>query len=160
MIVKIKKVNNDAVIPKLGSSGASGFDLVAISYTKKNKYVEYDTGLAFEIPKGYMGLVCPRSSVSETEVGTYMRNSVGIIDSDYRGTIKMRFSYAHNRSADPRDLFWSEMNSTSSYIKIPYEIGQKIGQIIFVPSPFVELEEVSDLEDTERGDGGFGSTGI
>jgi dUTP pyrophosphatase len=141
MKVKIKKLVPEAVIPSYASHGDAGLDLVA-TYIKVEDhntygYFEYGTGIAVEIPEGYVGLIFPRSSISKT--GMLLTNSVGVIDSGYRGEIKLRFKY---------------INGTKSY-----EVGDKIAQLIILPYPTIEFEEVEELSDSERGEGGFGSTG-
>lgn len=140
MKVKIKKKHTDAVTPEYKTEGAACLDLVAVdaSFTPGMPYVEYDTGIALEIPEGYVGLIYPRSSVSDR--GLTLCNSTGIIDSDYRGSIKFRF-YNMNE--------WCDF----------YDIGDRIGQIMIVPYPRIEFEESYELGDTERGTGGYGSTG-
>lgn len=140
MKVKIKKLVPEAAIPSYAKPGDAGLDLVA-TYIKVEDhntygYFEYGTGLAVEIPDGYVGLVFPRSSISKT--GMLLTNSVGVIDSGYRGEIKFRFKY---------------ISGTKSY-----EVGDKIGQLIILPYPTIEFEEVDELSESERGDGGFGST--
>ena len=94
-----------------------------------------------EIPKGYVGLIYPRSSVSKTS--HMLRNHVGIIDSGYRGEIMLKFG-------------WYEQTPGNHQV---YDAGDRIGQIMIMPYPEVEFNEVEDLSDTERGSGGFGSTG-
>lgn len=142
MKVKIKKLHPDAVIPKYAKEGDAGMDLTAISreidvnYMDGDNLITYGTGLAFEIPKGYVGLVFPRSSIYKKDLT--LSNSVGVIDSGYRGEVKFKF-----RNNDYRD----------------YDIGDRIGQMIIMPYPQVEFEEVDELDETERGDGGFGSSG-
>ena len=91
-----------------------------------------------EIPEGYVGLVFPRSSISKTD--HYLRNSVGVIDSGYRGEIKIRMS-------------------TPLLGGVEYKEGDRIAQLIIMKLPWVNIEEVEELSDTDRGDGGFGSTG-
>jgi dUTP pyrophosphatase len=93
-----------------------------------------------EIPDGYVGLVFPRSSVSKTNLS--LRNSVGVIDSNYRGEIMLKFLDLEEMD----DLLW-------------YLPGNKIGQIMIIERPQIELEEVEELSETDRGGGGFGSTG-
>jgi dUTP pyrophosphatase len=143
MNVKVKKVLENAVLPIRGSDGAAGFDLTAATEVfkpeKTGPIFEYDTGLAFEIPKGYVGLVFPRSSVT-TKTTLSLGNAVGVIDSDYRGTVK--FQYRNNHIPGKK-----------------YNVGDRIGQIIILPIPTVNFEEVSELNDTKRGEQGFGSTG-
>lgn len=139
--VKIKKLVKEAVIPAYSKPGDAGLDLVATSIKvedhNKYGYFEYGTGLAVEIPQGYVGLIFPRSSISNT--GMMLTNSVGVIDSGYRGEIKARFKY---------------ISGTPSY-----NVGDKIAQLIIIPYPSVEFEEVEELSNTDRGEGGFGSTG-
>jgi len=113
MKVKIKKLHPDAVIPKYAKEGDAGMDLTAVSreidvnYMDGDNLITYGTGLAFEIPKGYVGLVFPRSSIYKKDLT--LSNSVGVIDSGYRGEVKFKF-----RNNDYRD----------------YDIGDRIGQII------------------------------
>jgi dUTP pyrophosphatase len=139
--VSIKKLVDHAFLPQRGSLDAAGFDLVAIDLYKNHdyKFVEYGTGLSVEIPKGYVGLIFPRSSISKTP--HTLANSVGVIDSDYRGEIKLRMRYDENRE------------------DMEYGFGDRVGQLIIIPYPQVEFEVVQELSNTERGDGGFGSTG-
>jgi dUTP pyrophosphatase len=140
MQVKIKKLNQYAVIPKYAKDGDAGLDLVATSKLSNTSFqVSYGTGLAMEIPKGFVGLVFPRSSIRNTEL--QLSNSVGVIDSGYRGELQATF------------------NKTRGFGSIAYDIGDKIAQIIIIPYPPIEFEEVEELNNTERGEGGFGSTG-
>lgn len=142
--VKVKKVLENAVMPLRGSDVAAGYDLTAATEKFRAEITgpifEYDTGLAFEIPPGYVGLIFPRSSVT-TKTSMSLGNCVGVIDSDYRGTIKFQF-----RNLNPG-------------MGKKYEVGDRIGQLIIMPYPEVKFEEVSELDDTARGEGGFGSTG-
>jgi len=135
MKINIKKLRDNAVIPKYATAGDAGMDVFAISKNESDKFIEYGTGLSFEVPLGYVMLVFPRSSVSNTDL--ILANSVGVLDSGYRGELKFRFK--KNGNTD-------------------YNIGDKIGQIIIMPFPQIEFEEVSDLSESERGEGGFGST--
>ena len=137
--VRFKKLSKYAVAPLYAKDGDAGLDLTAHTLTdfKDEPFIEYGTGIAVEIPQGYVGLVFPRSSVSKKE-NFYLKNSVGVIDSGYRGEIKLRFSRSEDR----------------------YEAGEKVGQLIIIPYPTIYLEEVQELSSTERGEGGFGSTGI
>jgi len=135
MIVKIKKTHPNAVIPSYAKSGDAGMDLTAIGLTEKGVNVTYHTGLAIEIPYGYVGLLFPRSSVYKKD--QTLTNSVGVIDSGYRGEIMMKFT----RSVEQ------------------YCIGDRIGQLIILPYPRIEFKEVDELTITDRNGGGFGSTG-
>ena len=141
MKVRIKRLSENAVIPAYANPGDAGLDLVA-TYVKvedHNKYgfFEYGTGLAVEIPEGYVGLIFPRSSISKT--GMMLANAVAVIDSSYRGEIKLRYKY---------------ISGTNSY-----NVGDKIAQLIVLPDPIVEFEEAQELSETQRSSGGFGSTG-
>lgn len=141
MIVKFKKLDPKAVTPAYSKAGDAAMDLTAISLSKVDKdeygYLEYGTGLAFEIPEGYVGLLFPRSSISNS--GLILSNSVGVLDSGFRGEVKFRFKHI------PDTAF--------------YKPGDRVGQIIIMPYPQIEFEEVDELSSTERGEGGFGSTG-
>lgn len=141
MKVKIKKLSPNAVIPSYAKPGDAGMDLTATSihYDEHRNYV-YGTGLAIEIPKGYVGLVFPRSSNRKTEA--YLTNSVGVIDSGYRGEIMASFK-----------------NRDNELQKAPYSLGDRIAQIIILPYPTIEFIEAEELSETERGENGHGSTG-
>lgn len=134
--LKIKKLNPDAKIPKFANHGDAGMDLVAVSKRVTEKFVEYGTGLSFEIPFGYVGLIFPRSSVSNKDL--VLANSVGVVDSGYRGEFLVRFKKLGNEE---------------------YEIGERIAQVVIMKLPEIEIEEVDSLADSQRGEGGFGSTG-
>lgn len=138
MILKIKRLSEQAVLPSYAKAGDAGVDLVATSLSRTSKYFEYGTSLAVEIPEGYVGFLFPRSSISKTD--HFLRNSVGVIDSGYRGEIKLRMSIPALGSRE-------------------YRLGDKVGQLIIMKLPWVDIEEVEELSDSDRGDGGFGSTG-
>lgn len=138
MNVKIKKLHPDAVVPKYAKPGDAGLDLTAVSINATPHYIEYDTGLAFEIPDGYVGLLFARSSVTNKPL--ILKNSVGVLDSSYRGSVKFRFHEIH-------------------LLDHGYEVGERIGQLIVLPYPEVELVEVQELSPSERGSGGYGSSG-
>lgn len=139
MKVKIKKLHPNAVIPSYAKDGDAGMDLTAVSIAlDKNGNVVYGTGLAFEIPDGYVGLLFPRSS--NTKKDLVLMNSVGVLDSGYRGEVTFKFRPLKERS-------------------IGYEKGDRIGQIIIMPYPYIEFEEADELSKTERGANGYGSTG-
>lgn len=111
--------------------------------TGLNNQVVCHTGISVEIPKGYVGLLFPRSSVSAKPLS--LANSVGVLDQDYRGEIIFKFRFTGN--------------SNIQWEKNAYKVGERIGQLLVLPSPQVELEEVDELEETKRGKGGYGSTG-
>ena len=139
MKVRIERLNADSVVPKYANIGDAGLDLVATSRTDGTNKITYGTGIAIEIPEGYVGLIYPRSSICNTDLA--LSNSVGVIDSGYRGEIKFVF------------------NVLTAYGNKIYEVGDRIGQLIIIPYPQIEFEEVDSLSTTERGDGGYGSTG-
>ena len=160
--VKIKKLNENAVIPTYAKYGDAGMDLVATSkYYDDNGNIVYGTGLAFEIPKGYVGLIFPRSSNAKQQL--LLSNSVGIIDSGYRGEVMLKFkSSASSFSLKTliKLIFNQDAKTTliNNY-KISYNVGDRIGQIIILPYPKIEFEESEELSETERNTGGYGSTG-
>jgi len=171
MKINIKKLHPDAVIPVYAKPGDAGLDLTAISKRVETgidyngEYIEYGTGLAIEIPEGYVGLVFPRSSVSKKDL--FLANAVGVIDSGYRGEIKLRYKLEQDYDAlvdweHPTRIMSDVINYTHDdrkfYANI-YAVGDKVGQLIVMPYPHVELIEVSELASSDRGEGGFGSTG-
>lgn len=156
MEVKIKRLHPDAVIPCYAKAGDAGLDLTAVS-TKIDECgnICYGTGLAFEIPKGYVGLVFPRSS--NCKKGIILTNCVGVIDSGYRGEVSFKFRPLIDRAKEHYD------DGTFDYmygtLKTTYKIGERIGQMIIMPYPQIDFVEVDDLSSTDRGQGGYGSTG-
>ena len=136
--VRFKKLSPDAVIPTKAHPTDAGFDLVAVSRETKNDIVSYGFGLALEIPAGYVGLIFPRSSVYKKDLA--LTNCVGVIDSGFRGEISAKF-----RIQFPN--LWH------------YEIGDRIAQIIIMPYPEIAFVEADELLSSDRGDGGYGSTG-
>jgi dUTP pyrophosphatase len=146
MKVNIKKLHPNAIIPKYAKSGDAGMDLHITEIEENDRYgnIVYKTGLAMEIPDGHVGLIYARSSISKTPY--MLRNHVGVIDSGYRGEIVLKFIFP----------------STEAKIRYPrltYNVGDRVGQIIIMPYPKIEFNEVQELSETERGTGGFGSTG-
>jgi dUTP pyrophosphatase len=143
MKVKIKKMHPDSKIPEYAKPGDAGMDLTAVSIISENEYqIVYDTGIAVEIPEGFVGLVFPRSSIRKTDLA--LSNSVGVIDSSYRGSIQATFV---------------KINQPNHIRSKDYAIGDRIVQLMIIPHPFVQFEGVSELSNTERGTGGHGSTG-
>ena len=139
MEVRIKKLHEDAVIPQYAKAGDAAVDLTAISekWNDTNTQVTYDTGLSIEIPEGYLGLLFPRSSVSKTTLN--LSNSVGVIDSGYRGSIMLKYNYTDEGNV--------------------YSVGDRVGQLLILPYPQITFRESEILDYSERGAGGFGSTG-
>jgi len=143
-ILKVKKLNDKAILPKYGTEASAGADLYALieegSYEiqpGETKIVH--TGIAIEIPDGYVGLIYARSGLA-TKKGLAPANKVGVIDSDYRGEIMVAL-YNHSENAQVIDN------------------QERVAQLVIAPYLKMDIEEVQDLSDSERGQGGFGSTG-
>lgn len=143
MKVRIKKLNDNAVMPTKAHATDAGFDLYCtskeIDWTKRQ--IVCHTGLAFEIPEGHVGLIFPRSSVSNKPL--MMANSVGVVDSCYRGEVTAKFNITDTRQ-----------NAFSHY-----QEGDRVAQMIIIPYPAIEFEETDSLSESDRGTGGYGSTG-
>ncbi|MFO0468696.1 MAG: dUTP diphosphatase [Bacteroidota bacterium] len=135
--LKVKKLHPEAVIPSYAKFGDAGMDLTATekSYDEYGNAV-YKIGLAFEIPLGYVGLLFPRSSNSKQDL--ILSNSVGVIDSGYRGEVMVKFKRVGTQE---------------------YSEGERIAQLVIMQLPYVNIEESEELSSSERGEGGFGSTG-
>jgi dUTP pyrophosphatase len=142
--VLIKKLTPEAVVPTYAKEGDAGMDLTATSVKETDMYVEYGTGLAFELPEGFVGLLFQRSSVSKYHLS--LANAVGVLDSGYRGEVSFRFKKTPNHTP----LEYSKR----------YEIGDKIGQIMIIPYPKVEFTVTEQLLDSQRGTGSYGSSGV
>lgn len=140
MIVKFKKLHKDAQQPKKAHNTDAGFDLTATYIHVNGSLVEYGTGIAVEIPEGYVGLVFPRSSICKKAI--HLTNSVGVIDSGYRGEVMAKF----------------RLDAVDEPLSI-YNVGDRIAQLIIIPIPSVTFQEAEELSDSERGIGGYGSTG-
>ena len=141
--IKIKKMNDLAIIPKRGSEEAAGVDLHACItetiYISPHETVKIDTGIAVELPKGTFGAIFARSGLA-TKEGLAPANKVGVIDSDYRNSIIVAL---HNHSNVSRVI----------------NPGERIAQLVVIPYVPIEFKEVNELSETNRGFGGFGSTG-
>ena len=141
--VNIKKLNENAVIPTYGTEYAAGADLYACmdeAVTIKPGETSFiKTGLAMEVPVGYAGLIYARSGLA-CKKGLAPANKVGVIDSDYRGEIMVAL---HNHSNE----------------EVVVESGERIAQLVITPYIVAAFNQVDELEDTVRGEGGFGSTG-
>jgi dUTP pyrophosphatase len=140
MIVKFKKLHENAVLPTYAKPGDAGLDLTAVSKQWSGIQFVYGTGIAVEIPEGYVGLIFPRSSVYKYELA--LSNSVGVVDSGYRGEIQFIFN-----------------PTTNNVIPKNYNVGDRIGQLVIIPYPTVIPEWSEELTETARGSGGFGSSG-
>jgi len=143
MDIKIVKSKKLEATPKYAKHGDAGIDLVAVEVLKENdRQITYGTGLSIEIPIGYVGMIYPRSSIRKKPI--MMSNSVGVIDSGYRGEIQVTF----NKLDDcvlPEDV---------------YEVGNRICQLVIIAIPTINLIPVQKLSDSDRGKGGHGSTGV
>ena len=147
MKVNIKKINQYAVVPVYSKVGDAGLDLTATDkYYDDAGNIVYNTGLAIEIPEGYVGLIFPRSSIANLNIA--LTNCVGVIDSGYRGEIICKFKYTAESDCRVKGVF-----------KDVYDVGDRVAQLIIIPYPNIELIEVEDLSTTLRGTGGFGSSG-
>lgn len=144
MQIKVKRLSEKAVLPVKSTTGSAGFDLTCTDITTEiNEAGElilvFHTGLAIEIPSGYFGMLCMRSSVSKKTLS--MCNAVGIIDSDFRGEITGKF------------------RSTVSVVPSVYKPQERFAQLLILPVPDTTFTEAFELSDSERGTGGYGSTG-
>lgn len=147
MVVNFKKLDKEAVIPVKGSEYSAGLDLCTVlkngaraQRIPAGKTVKVGTGLAVEIPEGYFGAVFARSGMAANR-GLRPANCVGVIDSDYRGEVIVAL---HNDSDKCETIHH----------------GDRVAQLVIMPYLEVEAKEVDDLSDTERGNSGFGSTGV
>ena len=139
--LKIKKLDERAVMPRYAKPGDAGMDLVAIDggWDVGRMQVRYRFGLAFEIPEGFVGLIFPRSSIVKKDVT--LANCVGVIDSGYRGEVTAVFNLLRGERGEI------------------YAAGERIAQLVVVPFAHCEIEETDELSETQRGGGGYGSTG-
>ena len=142
-MVNVKKLRDNAIIPTQGSKYAAGYDLYADIDTpitiKSGETVKIGTGLAFELPEGFFSGIFARSGLA-TKQGLRPANCVGVVDYDYRGEVIVAIHNDSNKDA----------------VIAP---GDRIAQMILLPYQSMEFIEVSDLSETDRGDGGFGSSG-
>ena len=141
MKIRFKKLNPDAVAPVQGTPGSAGYDLTALTVSEDPTglpVIHYGTGIAVEIPKGYAGFIFPRSSCYK--FGMDLTNCVGVIDSDYRGEFIVAL---HNHGTTAQTV----------------TKGERIAQLVIAPYLRADYEVVDELNETERGAGGFGSTG-
>lgn len=155
--VNFKKIVPEATEPKRVHNNDAGFDMTCVSIKETDKYVEYGTGIALEIPDGYAGFLYPRSSVTKKDL--MLKNSVGIIDAGYRGEISFRF---YKNIVKDTKIPLNVKGSILGYIfpseRDQYNIGEKIGQLIIQKIPEVTFIQVNEISDSERGTGGYGST--
>jgi dUTP pyrophosphatase len=148
--LKFKRLTSTAIIPTRATAGAACFDL----YADEQQWLDdmrtrrtVGTGIAIELPPGHVGLVCSRSGLAAKE-GIHVLNAPGVIDEDYRGEIKIILA---------RHPFSPQWPSPDI---VMIDSGMRIAQLMILPLPQLAVEEVTDLTTTERGEGGFGSTGV
>ena len=144
MELKFKRLKDRAVLPIRGTKGAAGIDLTCTDITTalneaNQLMMVYHTDLAVEIPEGYCGLLIPRSSIWKKSL--WLTDNVGVIDSDYTGELM------------------AVMKATTDTVPAIYKPGERFCQLVIIPIPEYTITEVVNLTETERGDGGFGSTG-
>lgn len=157
MKIRFKKLRPNAVIPAKAHPSDACFDLVAAetAYDNNGCFICY-TGLAVEIPEGYVGHIYPRSSVASKDL--LLTNCVGVIDAGYRGEITAKFKYAVSYRNNASD----RIGASAYFYSAPdglYRAGDRFAQLSIDPVLPVEWEEADELSDTERGRGGYGSTG-
>jgi dUTP pyrophosphatase len=136
--LKVKRLHPQAVLPSYAKPGDAGLDLTAVYVKVDGDKLVYSTGIAIELPPGHVGMIFQRSSIYKYDLD--LTNAVGIIDGGYTGEIKLVF----RKTKDVGDF---------------YMVGERIGQLVVVPIPFVKVEEYDELSPSERGEGGFGHTG-
>jgi len=166
MKVCVKKLHKDAKIPTYAKNGDAGLDLTAVSVEQdEHGNLVYHTGIAFAIPKGWVGLLFPRSSNAKKDL--ILTNSVGVLDSGYRGEVVFKYRPMYHKV---KYLFWKRIVSLfrkkeEGEVEVDvltteaYEVGDRIGQIVIVKHPYITFIERDELSETERGEGGFGSSG-
>lgn len=138
--VNFKKLNNTAVTPSYAKEGDAGLDFTATRIiSETDTQIIFGTDIAIEVPNGYVGLMFPRSSIRNTDL--LLKNSVGCIDSGYRGEIMITFE------------------KTKGLSSIKYNVGDRVCQMIILPFPKVKLIEQTTLSSSERGENGHGSSG-
>lgn len=145
MKVKVKRHPDypDAVLPVKAHPSDAGADLTVakVEYDSGYDVFTFHSGLCFEIPEGYVGLLFPRSCIYKS--GLELTNCVGVIDAHYRGEVTAKMRYSHYRSSNTE----------------PYDVGERFAQLVIVPIPEVGYELAEELSETDRGDGGYGSSG-
>lgn len=154
MKVNFKKLNPLASIPSRSKEGDAGYDMTAVDIELKDNILTVHTGIAIEIPRGYAGFLFPRSSICKTDLS--LTNSVGVIDSNYRGEIMCKFRINDTVIEQNNDNLYIINSRNKPRL---YSVGDRCCQLIILPVPDITFEEQSELSSSERGTGGFGSTG-
>jgi dUTP pyrophosphatase len=169
--IRYKKLIPEAQTPFKKIDIDAGFDMYCTSIEETPDYIAYHTGIAFEIPVGMVGLAFPRSSVIKKDL--MLKNCVGVIDASYRGELIFMFSkvvneiFVNGEIRERVSMFSKSMRKFYKIIDIIfperhlklYEVGDRIGQVVFLDLPKITLEEALELSETERGSQGFGHTG-
>jgi len=155
MLLRIKKLVPGAVMPKKAHESDAGYDLTAVSRkVDEDGTIVYGTGLAMEIEVGYVGLVFPRSSIANKDI--VLSNCVGVIDSGYRGEVMAKFKPSLSFAEFPG---LPESVHVHMRYEDSYKIGDRIAQLVIMKLPDVQMMEVEELGKSERGTGGYGSSG-
>ena len=144
MNIKFKRLSENAIAPVKAHATDAGFDLTCSSITTEinergQLIIVYHTGIAVEIPEGYFGALVPRSSIAAKTL--MLTNSLGTIDAGYRGEIM------------------AKMKATTDVVPAVYKEGDRFAQLLILPVPMVQFEEAEELSVSDRGEGGYGSTG-
>lgn len=145
MTLKIKRLVEDAIMPIRAHKGDAGIDLTCVNITQElnecgQLILVYHSGIAVQIPEGYVGLLFPRSSIYKKSLS--ITNCVGVIDSGYRGEVM------------------AKMRSTTDVVPSIYKPGERFAQLVLVEIPSYDIVEASELDDSDRGEGGYGSSDI
>lgn len=145
MELKIKRLSEDAILPIRANKGDAGIDLTATRITQElnecgQLILVYHSDIAVEIPEGYVGLLFPRSSISKKSL--MFCNHVGVIDSGYRGEVTVK------------------MRSTTDVVPAIYKPGERFAQLVIMPIAEYTITEATELSESERGDGGYGSSDV
>lgn len=152
MKVNVKKLDSNAVLPNYARHGDAGMDLTATSKSyDEHGNVVYGTSLAFEIPTGFVGLLFPRSSNTKKDLA--LGNSVGVLDSGYRGEVMFKFKPLAYKGETDNGKYELSIDHV-----VDYSVGDRIGQIIIMPYLQIEFNLVDELSISDRGTGAFGST--
>lgn len=143
MELKIKRLSDSAILPIKAHKTDAGLDLTCTRITTElneagQLILVYHTDLAFEIPEGYVGLLFPRSSICKKSIT--LTNSVGVIDAGYRGEVTAKF------------------RSTTDVVPAVYKEGERFAQLVIIPIPEITISETTELSQSERGEGGYGSS--
>jgi len=178
MNIKVKKLHPDAVLPKQAYPTDAGYDIIAIddgNVSKDLRYIEYNTGLSIAPPSGYHIRIHPRSSISNFDL--ILCNHIGLCDNSFRGAYICRFRIIRPQSGlrqilsgeseEHYKVFGIKLGDYAAMVENPeglwspklYKKGDKIAQLVIEKTEYANFVETSELDETERGSGGFGSTG-